>query len=214
MLDSLMYISRSQDKNLLGDEFKRVLDYGLKLIQLRVKNINDFSDDKFQGFYTDCAELVVRIVEDYNANLIINDNVKIAKHVNAFGVHLGRDDHSISEARKILGEEKVIGGTANSGEDISSVIAAGADYIGLGPLRFTDTKKNLSPVLGFDGYRELLNTELSIPVFAIGGVVQEDIKELKDLGLYGIAVSSLIDNNGSEDLVRRIKETFENEVRR
>lgn len=208
MLDSLMYISRSQDKNMLTDEIKRVLDFGVSLIQLRVKNVNDFSEDKFRGFYIDCAELAAKILEDYNASLIINDNVEITNHVDAFGVHLGRNDQSIMEARSILGKQRIIGGTANTADDIKSVLEAGADYIGLGPLRFTETKKNLSPVLGFDGYRKLLNEELSIPVYAIGGVVLEDAKELKSIGLHGVAVSGLIYNIGSEELVRRIKEEF------
>ena len=87
----------------------------------------------------------------YGATLIIDDEVQICKDLNSDGVHLGKNDMDPEEARKILGNTKVIGGTANTFEDIVTLVNKGVDDIGLGPFRFTTTKDNLSPILGIEG---------------------------------------------------------------
>lgn len=139
----------------------------------------------------------------YDVILIINDNVAVAKEVNAHGVHLGRTDMYISEARSILGEDAIIGGTANTLKDVERLIEQKANYIGLGPYSKTETKKNLSPVLGLSGYSELLN-ELKMfyalnetPIIAIGGIDMYDIEPILSTGIYGVAVSGLLTNNFS-----------------
>ena len=102
----------------------------------------------------------------------------------------------IAEARKILGNDFIIGGTANTFEDVQMHYAAGANYIGCGPFRFTTTKKNLSPVLGLEGYRNILNrmkeADIQLPVVAIGGITYEDIPEIMQTGVSGIALSGTI----------------------
>ena len=102
----------------------------------------------------------------------------------------------ISEARQILGDTKMIGGTANTFADIQQRSAEQCDYIGLGPFQHTDTKENLSPILGIEGYRSILkkvkSKKIAIPIYAIGGIALENIEILMETGIYGIAVSSLI----------------------
>ena len=173
---------------------------GIRWIQLRVKN-KSFEE------WLRIARDVKSICDRFGSTLIINDNVEIAKAVNADGVHLGKEDMPVAEAQKIL-DNKIIGGTANTIEDIGQLQNAGVDYIGLGPFRFTSTKENLSPVLGLQNYSAILQScNSAIPIIAIGGIKVQDVKPFLDSGVYGVAVSSAI--NLAEDKSKVIKE-FDN----
>lgn len=162
---------------------------GVRWIQLRMK---EASDEEMLRV----AFAAKEITGAHGCALIINDRVEIALAVDAHGVHLGKQDLAISEARVILGDDKIIGGTANTIEDIRSHYSQGADYIGLGPFRYTTTKKNLSPVLGLEGYRAIMRQmkqeELSIPVVAIGGILLKDAAALLEVGVHGIAFSGML----------------------
>ncbi len=162
---------------------------GIDWIQLRVKN-------RSYNEWLDIALKTEMICRKYHARFIVNDNVVIAKAVKADGVHLGKSDMSPREARQELGSKAIIGGTANSFEDIEELNDAGIDYIGLGPFRFTATKENLSPVLGIEGYKNIIDqckkNGITIPIIAIGGIKIEDVKPLAETGVYGIAVASAI----------------------
>lgn len=153
-------------------------------MQLRIKS----------GDATAAAIAAMEICRTYGATLSINDHPELAKSVGAHGVHVGLNDMPVAEARAIVGQHILVGGTANTPEDALTHAAAGADYIGYGPFRFTTTKEKLSPVLGIAGYRQLMAAQPGIPVIAIGGIVTEDIPELLEAGVYGIAVSGLITN--------------------
>ena len=168
---------------------------GIKWLQLRAKN-KSFED------WLKTAKEVKAICVNYDCKLIINDNVEICKAINADGVHLGKNDLSITEARHILGNNKIIGGTANTIEDIIQLESVGADYIGLGPYKFTSTKEKLQPILGLEGYSILqqLNNSI-IPIIAIGGIQTEDVKPLMNTGVYGIAVSSAINLSDNKDKI-------------
>ncbi|HAJ99694.1 MAG TPA: thiamine phosphate synthase [Bacteroidales bacterium] len=132
----------------------------------------------------------------HNGILIINDHPEIARATGAHGVHLGKDDMQPSRARQILGYEAIIGGTANTFDDIIRLVDEEVDYIGLGPFRYTTSKKNLSPILGLDGYTEVMERlkelEISIPIIAIGGITVSDIEQLLNVGLHGLAVSGAV----------------------
>lgn len=159
---------------------------GVKWVQLRVKN-KSFDE------YLQIAIEVKKICDTYGATLIINDQVEICHKINAHGVHLGKQDMPLAEARKILGQNKIIGATANTLSDILLHQQNHASYIGLGPYAFTNTKKKLSPVLGIDGYTSICSaTDILIPVIAIGGIQMADIQPLLQTGVYGVAVSSAI----------------------
>ena len=183
-----------------ADLVKIACDAGVEWVQLRVKNTTE-------NEWLKIAEDVKKITDSYNATLIINDNVSIAKEIDADGVHLGKTDMSPMEARAILGEHKIIGGTANDAKDIEKLMHSGVDYIGLGPFRFTQTKENLSPVLGIEKIKELLDIQQEIPVILIGGISASDIAAIKSIGAYGIAVSSAI--NLAEDKRGMVKEFME-----
>ena len=148
---------------------------------------------------------VKRICTDPGVTYIIIDHPLIAKAVDADGLHVGLTDIRIGDARKILGDNKIIGGTANTLQDILQRVQEGCDYIGLGPFRFTTTKKNLSPILGMEGYKrisdELKLQQVSIPVYAIGGIVLEDMTAIMQAGIYGIAVSGIITHHPDKKLL-------------
>lgn len=204
---SLQYITQSQKLHLLEEEMKRILDYGVQWIQLRIKNYDELNEDKFYGFYEKCGEMAFKTQESFDSTFIINDNVRLCQHLDADGIHLGKKDLDLTEARRLLGE-KIIGATANSRVDVDHAIKKQADYIGLGPLRETSTKKNLDSFLGFEGYETILEQPIDVPIVAIGGITEADCLKLKEIGLNGIAVSSLLYNNGSQEMVTRINKTF------
>ena len=136
------------------------------------------------------------LCDQYEATLILDDVVRMVPVIGADGVHLGKQDMPVDEARKLLGPDKIIGGTANTFEDVKRLAQQGANYIGCGPFRFTTTKKNLSPLLGLEGYAAILEQmrqqQIDLPLIAIGGITVEDVPDLIDLGVSGIAISGAI----------------------
>ena len=143
------------------------------------------------------ATIVQAMCKRCGATFIIDDDVMLARRIGADGVHLGKEDMPIAKAREILGRGYIIGATVNSFEDIAGVVSgADPDYFGCGPLRFTTTKQRLAPILGIEGYREIMcrmrAAEIAIPLVAIGGVTKEDIPSLLRCGVAGIALSGSI----------------------
>lgn len=194
-MEKLQYISQGFTQAEQEFNIKNALGNGIQWIQVRWKNSTEKELIRL-------CENVKKLCSEYKSVCIINDHVKIAKEIDADGVHLGLDDMAVEAARSVLGETKIIGGTANTFSDVLQRINESCDYIGLGPLRFTSTKEQLSPVLGFDGYetiiRNLREKSIEIPkIFAIGGVVLDDIRRLQQSGIYGVAVSGQITNQPS-----------------
>ena len=191
MYSKLQFISQGANYNEQLNSIYRALDAGCDWIQLRYKDREEMST----GYV---AEKIKVLCQKYEATFIINDFVNLAKDVDADGVHLGLTDTSIKVAREILGPDKIIGGTANTLEHILQRIDEGCNYVGLGPYRFTTTKENLSPILGLEGYekivKELRQQNKTVPIYAIGGILMEDVEKITDAGIYGIAVSGLIAN--------------------
>ena len=195
MLHKLQYISQgiSPDDHLKNIEV--TLDAGVKLIQLRLKNISD-------AMYMDYASKAKILCDIHEALLIINDNANVAKNSHADALHLGLDDMNVLEAKKII-PNKLIGGTANTLEHIQQRCAEKVDYIGLGPYQFTSTKKKLSPILGIEGYQNIIHEmkkeNLTTPIYAIGGVELKDIEAIINIGVHGIAVSGLITHSDNKE---------------
>jgi thiamine-phosphate diphosphorylase len=162
---------------------------GVRLIQLRMK---EASDEEFLA----TAREAMKICGGWGSRLIVNDRVEVAVAVDADGVHVGREDLPVGEARRLLGKGKIVGGTANTMEDIREHVRRGADYIGLGPYRYTTTKKKLSPILGLEGYRRIVQEMeadgVSVPLYAIGGIGVADVRSLVEAGVYGVAFSGLL----------------------
>ena len=168
---------------------RMALEGGCRWIQLRMK---DASDDEVRK----AAAEIQPMCKAHDAIFLLDDRVELAKELKADGVHLGKNDMPVDEARRVLGEEFIIGGTANTFDDIERLARQGADYIGCGPFRFTTTKKNLAPVIGIEGYRDIIEkmeaSGIDLPVVAIGGITADDIDDILATGVRGIAVSGTV----------------------
>jgi thiamine-phosphate pyrophosphorylase len=189
MFSRLQYISQGTTAKEQMENIQSALDGACQWVQLRFKN----ADEKE---FSAVAEQVKQICSSYRASFIINDHVEVAKEIDADGVHLGLHDMSVTKARNILGAGKIIGGTANTLFDVLNRVNEKCDYIGLGPFRFTATKEKLSPVLGLEGFENIMNEldkrQINIPVYAIGGILDADVESVMNTGVFGIAVSGMI----------------------
>lgn len=186
---SLQFITHQTERYSYLDSARMVLAGGCKWIQLRMKEASEKEVETV-------ALQLKPLCKEQGAILILDDHVELTKKLEVDGVHLGKKDMPIDQARQILGEAFIIGGTANTFEDVVQHHRAGADYLGIGPFRFTTTKQNLSPVLGLEGYRSILSRmkeeNIELPVVAIGGITYEDIASILDTGVHGIALSGSI----------------------
>ncbi len=182
---------------------------GADWVQLRVKRpltgSSPLGERDFFSMWMKIAEETKSVCKRYGVKLIINDNVQIAKEIEADGIHLGKEDMNPKEARKILGSKFIIGGSSNTMDDVRWLMDNGVNYIGIGPFRFTTTREKLNPILGLDGIKKIMK-QLSpsgrgegggIPIIAIGGIKLEDVGPLMQTGIHGVAVSSAI--NRAED---------------
>ena len=173
---------------------RAVLEGGCRWVQLRMK---DAPDEEFLRV----GREVGRLCREYGATFLVDDRVHLVAELGADGVHLGKLDMPVSEARRLLPAGTTIGATANTFEEIARAAAAGADYIGLGPFRLTETKRNLSPILGLEGYRAIFErcraAGIALPVVAIGGITAADVAAILATGATGIALSGAL--LGAED---------------
>lgn len=204
----LQYISHFTPQISYAEGIRMALEGGCRWIQLRMK---DAPAEEIIA----CAEEVLPLCRRHGAKFLLDDHVELVRQLGADGVHLGKNDMPVDEAKKILGPDIIIGGTANTIEDIIRLHKQGADYIGCGPFRFTTTKKNLSPILGLDGYKSIVlkmkELGIDLPIVAIGGITVEDIPAVMETGVSGIALSGAI--LGAPDPVEmtaRIIETIDN----
>lgn len=204
----LQYISHFTPQISYAEGIRMALEGGCRWIQLRMK---DAPAEEIIA----CAEEVLPLCRRHGAKFLLDDHVELVRQLGADGVHLGKNDMPVDEARTILGPDIIIGGTANTIEDIIRLHKQGADYIGCGPFRFTTTKKNLSPILGLDGYKSIVlkikELGIDLPIVAIGGITVEDIPAVMGTGVSGIALSGAI--LGAPDPVEmtaRIIETIDN----
>ena len=186
MIPKLHYISQGDSPKAHIDHIQKACTSGAELVQLRLK---DISEKKILKLAAQARE----ITSHYQTRLIINDHYKVAKAIKADGVHLGKTDTCPTEARKTLLSWQMVGGTANTLEDCQALIKKEVDYIGLGPFKFTNTKANLSPVLGLNGYAAIIDAlNTKTPILAIGGITLEDVSDILKTGISGIAISGAI----------------------
>lgn len=171
------------------DSVRLALEGGCRWVQLRMKGA---SEEEMLPVALEAQ----RMCREAGATFIIDDHVELVSRIGADGVHLGKNDMPIDEARSILGSGFIIGGTANTFDDVLMHHRRGADYIGCGPFRFTTTKEKLSPVLGLEGYRSIMEqmkaAGLDMPVVAIGGITAADIPSIMATGVTGIALSGSV----------------------
>lgn len=198
---SLQFISHTTERYGYLDSIRMALEGGCRWVQLRMKGA---TVDEMRPVAIEAQ----RLCSQHDATFVIDDQVALVKEIGADGVHLGKNDMPIAEARRLLGSEFIIGGTANTFDDIVSHHRSGADYIGCGPFRFTTTKQGLSPILGLEGYRHIVEQmrqhEMDLPIVAIGGITVADIPEVMATGVTGIALSGAI--LGAPDPVEATRE--------
>lgn len=189
MISKLHYITQGNTPKEHIENIQNACASGVEWIQLRLKGLGEKE-------ILETALKAREITSHYQTRLIVNDYYKIAKEVKADGVHLGKTDTDPTKAKAFLYSWQTIGGTANTLEDCERLISKKIDYIGLGPYKFTATKKNLSPILGIEGYKALVDElKTEIPIIAIGGITLNDVEEIMNTGVYGIAVSGEITKN-------------------
>lgn len=205
-METVQFITHYTGRYSYLDSARMALQGGCRWIQLRMK---DATADEIRPV----AAEVRRLCNDCGAIFIIDDHVELVKEIQADGVHLGKNDMPVAEARRILGEEYIIGGTANTYEDVKQHWMDGVNYIGCGPFRYTTTKQKLSPLLGLEGYREIIRKmraeNIGLPVVAIGGITFADIPAIMQTGVTGIALSGTVlrADNPAEEMRRIIAET-------
>ena len=186
---SLQFITHCNDRYSYLDSVKIALDGGCRWVQLRMKGVDD-------TVFCKTALIANELCKSANATFILDDRAHLVNDIGADGVHLGKNDMSIAEARSLLGKDVIIGGTANTIEDVVAIFESGADYIGCGPFRFTTTKKNLSPQLGLEGYaviiKEMRDAYPGIHCHLYSGNAQ-DVTERLDKGLldFGILLGDI-----------------------
>ena len=207
----IQFITNYHDNISLTEQTEYVLEAGCRWVQLRLKGADDAE------IYM-VGKALRQLCDRYEATLILDDVVRMVPVIGADGVHLGKQDMPVDEARKLLGPDKIIGGTANTFEDVKRLAQQGANYIGCGPFRFTTTKKNLSPLLGVEWYAAIIEQmrqqQIDQPLIAIGGITVEDVPDLIDLGVSGIAISGAILEAKKPEVMMRKFIRAENKARK
>jgi len=181
---------------------QQALDAGVKFFQYRNK------DGARKGIY-ETALMLARTARNAQARFIVNDHADIAAAVDANGVHLGQDDLPIEFARKLLGKNKLIGISTHSLEQAMAAEAAGADYIGFGPI-FPTTTKNAGQTQGILNL-SIIRQTVTLPVIAIGGIKHSNVQAVISSGADGVAVVSAILSAGNittaaENMLRSISD--------
>ncbi len=167
----------------LTEVVKKSLDGGVTFVQLREKELDE------ETFLKEALE-IKELCSRYNVPFVINDNVELAKKIDADGVHVGQSDMEAGDVRAMLGPDKIIGVSAQTVEQAILAEKRGADYLGVGAVFKTGSKADADDV-SFETLKAICDA-VSIPVIAIGGITLENVKELSGSGICGIAVISAI----------------------
>lgn len=176
------------DRTCIGDRnfyeiVEQAIQGGCTVVQLREKNCSTRE-------FVQVAKDIKTLTDKYNIPLIINDRIDICLAVDAQGVHLGQQDMRVAEARKLLGDKKIIGCSAHNVEEALEAEKEGADYLGVGAVFATATKKD-TVATSVDTLKKICH-KVSLPVVAIGGVKESNVKLLRDTGIAGVAVVSAV----------------------
>lgn len=168
-----------------AEQVRRLSAGGATFVQLREKQKDA------REFYRE-AEEALRVARERNVLLIINDRVDIALALKADGVHLGQDDLPPAAARRLLGEQAIIGFSTHNVEQAIEAARSPVDYIAIGPIFETKSKENPDPVVGLEGLRRVREATGQIPLIAIGGIREENIAEVLKAGADSVAVINLL----------------------
>lgn len=182
----------------LIEQVREALEGGISFLQLREKKLSE------EDFLKEAVE-IKKLADQYKVPFVINDNIEIARKVNADGVHVGQDDMPVEEVRKLLGKNKIIGVSAHNVEEAMKAEEGGADYLGVGAVCATSTKSEAT-VVTMEEMSKICQS-VSIPVVAIGGINKDTIMKLKGTGVDGVAVVSGI--FGAKNIRKAAKELLE-----
>jgi thiamine-phosphate pyrophosphorylase len=169
--------------NKLYEQVEEIVQSGATFIQLREKNLD------YDSFVAEGRE-IRKITDRYNIPFVINDNIDVALAVGADGVHVGQKDLEARKCRELIGEDMILGVSAQTKEQALLAEKSGADYIGVGAVFETSTKTDAKPV-SYDTLKEICSS-VSIPVIAIGGINEDNIQKLKGSHIDGVAVISAV----------------------
>lgn len=205
-LPKIMFITPNKTKEEIIKECNIVLQEGIKFIQLRMKKA---SNDEI----LEVAKQIRPVCDKYCAILTVDDKIELLKSNLFDGVHLGKNDMPIKQAKQITQNKYLLGATCNTIQDVQKAIENGADYLGIGPYKYTTTKQNLAPILGLEGYQDIVKNmrakNLNIPFYAIGGITLEDLLPLKEIGIFGIALSGAISTaTNKQSIIKEILKTL------
>lgn len=182
----------------LYEQIEEALQGGVTIVQLREKNLSE--SELAAG-----AVKVKKLCDRYGVPLIINDNYKVAMKIGASGVHVGIEDAPVAQIRKTAGKDFIIGATAKTVEQAKAAEAAGADYLGVGAVFPSPTKKNAVRITT-EGLKEICSS-VNIPTVAIGGITLDNISEIKGGGMDGVAVvSAIFGAENIRDAASKLKE--------
>ena len=171
------------DGRRLVDVVRESLDGGVTMVQLREKTLDE------ANFLAEAKELQA-LCRERGVPFLVNDNVEIAREMDADGVHVGQSDMEAQDVRALLGPDKILGVSAQTVEQALAAQAAGADYLGVGAMFPTGTKQDTRPV-SYDTLKAICRA-VSIPVVAIGGISLGNVSQLSGSGICGVAVISAI----------------------
>lgn len=191
-IEKLHFITHDIDQHTHVEQAQIACEAGSKWIQYRCLTKND--DELLQDI-----NAIAEICDDWGATLIVTDHIHLNGQADIQGFHIEDMDADFITIRSQLGEALTIGGSANTLEGLLRLAQEGVDYAGLGPFHDTTTKPNNLPLLGVEGYKQVMQKlDIDFPVLAVGGITPEDIDKLMQTGIFGIAASSAI--NQSENM--------------
>ena len=186
------------------EQVESALKGGVTCLQLREK---DLDEDEFLKE----AEIICKLCKKYDVTFIINDNVDIALKCGADGVHVGQDDMKASDVRKKIGDNMILGVSAHNVEEAKEAFKNGADYLGVGAVFETSTKRNVSQ-MPIETLSKICNS-VEIPIVAIGGIKKSNIQKLNGSGVDGVAlVSAIFSAENIEDECMTLKKLSEEMV--
>jgi len=191
-IEKFHFITHDIDQHTHVEQAQIACEAGSKWIQYRCLTKND--DELLQDI-----NAIAEICDDWGATLIVTDHIHLNGQADIQGFHIEDMDADFITIRSQLGEALTIGGSANTLEGLLRLAQEGVDYAGLGPFHDTTTKPNNLPLLGVEGYKQVMQKlDIDFPVLAVGGITPEDIDKLMQTGIFGIAASSAI--NQSENM--------------
>lgn len=209
VVDYTLYLVTNRElmsSKTIEESVKEAIKGGCTIVQLREKDISS------KEFY-DIAKSLRKITKKHKIPFIINDRVDIALAVNADGVHVGQSDLSLKNVRKLIGKNKIIGVSCGNLEEAKKAYKDGADYLGVGAVFPTNTKKDAKDV-GIDGLKEIINN-IPLPIVAIGGINKDNIENLRGINLAGVAlVSAIIAQEDVKNSAKEIKKTYKNKTKK